>query len=98
LFVRQAEAVWDEVEREAFVNFIARNPAAGDVIPDTGGVRKIRWSRSGAGKRGGARVVYFYHDARRPLYLLMVYAKARQEDLTAEQKQTVRRLAAALKG
>jgi hypothetical protein len=80
------------------VNFIARNPRAGDVIPDTGGVRKIRWSRAGAGKRGGARVVYFYHDARRPLYLLMVYAKARQEDLTAEQKQTVRRLSAVLKG
>jgi hypothetical protein len=98
LFVRQAETVWDEAEREAFVNFIARNPAAGDVIPDTGGVRKIRWARAGAGKRGGARVVYFYHDAGRPLYLLMVYAKARQEDLTAEQKQTVRRLAAVLKG
>lgn len=97
LFVRQAEAVWDDAEREAFVNFIARNPGAGDVIPDTGGVRKIRWARAGGGKRGGARVVYFYHNARRPLYLLMVYAKARQENLTAEEKRTVRRLATVLK-
>jgi hypothetical protein len=97
-FVRQAATVWDDAEREAFVNFIARNPAAGDVIPDTGGVRKIRWGRAGAGKRGGARVIYFYHDAGRPLYLLMVYAKAQQENLTAEEKRTVRKLAAIIKG
>ena len=98
LFVRQAEVVWDDAEREAFVNFIARNPTAGAVIPETGGVRKIRWARAGAGKRGGARVIYFYHDAGRPLYLLMVYAKARQENLSADEKRPVRRLAAALKG
>jgi hypothetical protein len=42
-------------------------------------------------------VIYFYHDADRPLYLLMVYAKARQEDLTADEKREVRSLAAALK-
>jgi hypothetical protein len=98
LFVRQAEAVWDNSEREAFVNFIAGDPEAGDVIPETGGVCKVRWSRSGTGKRGGARVIYFYHDAARPLYLLMVYAKARREDLTPDEKKAVRKLAATLKG
>ena len=71
LFVRQAA----EAEHDAFVTFIASNPEIGDVIPDTGGVRKVRWSRAGSGKRGGVRVVYFYRDAGRPLYLLMVYAK-----------------------
>ncbi|KAB2874194.1 MAG: addiction module toxin RelE [Pseudorhodoplanes sp.] len=97
LFVRQAEAVWDDSEREEFVHFIARHPTAGDLIPETGGVRKIRWTRAGSGKRGGVRVVYFYHDPGRPLYLLMVYAKARREDLTADEKRTVRTLAAMLK-
>lgn len=97
LFVRQAADVWDEDERTEFVNFIAANPAAGDVIPETGGVRKVRWSRSGGGKRGGARVVYFYHDASRPLYLLLVYAKARRENLTPDEKRMVRRLAATLR-
>jgi hypothetical protein len=97
LFVRQAEAVWDDAEREAFVDFIARNPTAGDVIPETGGVRKIRWTRAETGKRGGARVIYFYHDPGSPLYLLMVYAKARQENLTADEKRAVRKLAAVLK-
>ena len=97
LFLRQAADVWDDAEHDAFVTFIASNPTAGNVIPDTGGVRKVRWTRSGAGKRGGTRVIYFYHDAGRPLYLLMVYAKAQREDLTPDQKRTVRSLAAVLK-
>jgi hypothetical protein len=97
LFQRQAKDVWDEDEREAFVNFIARNPEAGDVIADTGGVRKVRWGRGSSGKRGGTRVIYFYHDANLPLYLLMVYAKARQEDLSADEKRAVRKLVGILK-
>ena len=96
--MRQAEDVWEDAEREAFVNFIAWNPETGDVIPETGGVRKVRWSRSGIGRRGGARVIYFYHNADRPVYLLMVYAKARREDLTPDEKKTVRKLAAVLQG
>ena len=98
LFMRQAAGVWSEEEREAFVNFIARTPEAGDVIPETGGVRKVRWGRSGTGKRGGVRVIYFHHDADRPLYLLMVYAKARRENLTAGEKRAVQRLATILRG
>ncbi len=98
LFARQAQDVWDQAERQAFVDFIAQNPEAGDVIPETGGVRKIRWARAGTGKRGGARVVYFYHDRDRPLCLLMVYAKARRENLTPDEKKAVRKLAALLKG
>lgn len=96
-FIEQASAVWSREEREAFVAYIAANPAAGAVIPETGGVRKVRWRREGSGKRGGARVIYFYHDRDRPLYLLMVYAKARQENLSAEEKKIVRALAALLK-
>lgn len=98
LFIRQAAEVWDEVEHEAFVTFVASNPEIGEVIPDTGGVRKVRWSRAGSGKRGGVRVIYFYHDVGRPLYLLMVYAKARQENLSPDQTRAVRTLAAVLGG
>ena len=98
LFIRQAEAVWDDDERTEFVTFIAANPEAGDLITGTGGVRKVRWSRAGTGKRGGVRVVYFYHDPKRPLYLLMVYAKAQKEDLSPAEKRDVRELTALLKG
>jgi hypothetical protein len=98
LFVRQAEKVWTEAEREEFVSYIARNPDAGDLIPETGGVRKVRWSREGAGKRGGVRVIYFYAHLAQPLYLLMVYAKSRKKNLSAEEKRNVRSLAAVLRG
>jgi hypothetical protein len=97
LFVRQADRIWNNAEREAFVDFIARNPEWGDVIPETGGIRKVRWARTGGGKRGGARVVYFYHHVERPLYLLMVYRKARQEDLSPDEKRMLRELARELK-
>ena len=52
-FLRQVAGLWHEDEHRAFVDYIAANPEAGDVIPDTGGVRKVRWSRAGMGKRGG---------------------------------------------
>ena len=97
VFLRQAAAVWTNDERSEFVDFIARNPEAGDLIPQSGGVRKVRWNRQGIGKRGGARIVYFYHDAGMPLYLLMVYAKARRDDLSPEARRAVQALTARLK-
>lgn len=97
LFVRQAAAIWNDEERLEFIDYIAANPEAGDVVADTGGVRKVRWSRAGAGKRGGVRVIYFYQDAGRPLYLLSIYAKARKEDLSPAEKRSVRQLTALLK-
>ena len=51
----------------------------------------------GSGKRGGTRVVYFYHDTQMPLFLILVYAKAQREDMTPDQKKQVRALAASLK-
>lgn len=63
-FARSAENIWSEDERAELVDHIAHNPEAGDVIPGTGGVRKLRWGRWGSGKRGGARVVDFYYTAR----------------------------------
>lgn len=97
LFIRQAADVWKDGERMAFVDFIAANPEAGDVIPDTGGLRKVRWSRQGTGKRGGVRVIYFYHDADMPLYLMLIYAKAQRADLTPDEKRRAQALIATLK-
>ena len=97
VFMRQAGALWTEDERFEFVDFIARNPEAGDLIPASGGVRKVRWGRQGSGKRGGTRVIYFYHDPAMPLYLLMIYTKARRDDLSPDARRTVRGLVARLK-
>ena len=87
----------DDAERHDFVDFIARNPEAGDIISETGGVRKLRRRRQGTGKRSGVRVIYFYHDAQMPIFLLLIYAKARREDMTPDEKRQVTRLASALR-
>jgi hypothetical protein len=97
IFLKQAEAIWTDEERAELVDYIARNPESGVVVPETGGVRKLRWGRQGSGKRGGARVIYFYHHEDAPLYLLLAYAKAQREDMTPKEKQAAVALAAALK-
>jgi len=78
-----AGKVWNDAEREAFVDWIAANPEAGDVIPGSGGCRKVRWSRSGMGKRGGSRVIYYLRLANGEVVLLIVYAKAKFDVLSA---------------
>ena len=97
VFVRRADALWTDEERFEFVDFIAHNPEAGDLIPASGGIRKVRWGRRGSGKRGGVRIIYFYHDPAMPLYLLMIYAKARRDDLSPDAQRTVRELVARVK-
>ena len=96
-FIRQTDKIWSDEERQAFVDHIARNPEAGDIIPGTGGIRKIRWMRKGMGKRGGARVIYFYHHMDAPLYLIAAYAKAKQEDVSPDEKKVITALAEELK-
>ncbi|MGB9128062.1 MAG: transcriptional regulator [Thiobacillus sp.] len=83
VFVRAAAQVWTDVERVAFIDWLAANPDAGDVIPGSGGCRKVRWTRPGMGKRGGARVVYFNRLEQGEIWLLMVYVKAKFDNLPA---------------
>jgi hypothetical protein len=80
-FVRHLAEIWNEAELMEFKLWLAVNPLAGDVIPGAGGLRKVRWSRSGMGKRGGARVVYFNQLADGVIALLMVYTKAKFDNL-----------------
>ena len=81
VFQRYACAIWSDDERIAFINWIAANPLSGDVVPGTGGLRKVRWSGSGRGKRGGARVIYYNLLDEGHIWLLIAYTKAKFEDL-----------------
>ncbi len=80
VFIRYAEEVWSDAERQAFITFIALNPEAGSIIRGSGGCRKVRWSRSGTGKQGGARVIYFLAEEA-TVWLLIVYTKAKFDNL-----------------
>ncbi|MBI3664704.1 MAG: type II toxin-antitoxin system RelE/ParE family toxin [Acidobacteria bacterium] len=90
-FLRAADPVLDEEERADLVGFVATNPAVGDVIPQTGGVRKLRWATKGKGKRGGVRVIYYFHKETIPVFLLDIYAKNVKENLTKAERNTLRK-------
>jgi mRNA-degrading endonuclease RelE of RelBE toxin-antitoxin system len=74
---------WTEEERGEFSAWISANPEAGDVVPATGGVRKVRWSQAGRGKRGGVRVIYYNQLAKGRVWLLLIYAKSARDNLPA---------------
>ena len=90
IFRKKADQLWKEEEREDFVLHIASNPFAGDVVPGSGGVRKIRWTQRGAGKRGGIRVIYFYRTVSDEIWLLTLYAKNERENIPAHELKQIR--------
>ena len=69
------------------IDLIAYEPTCGDLIPGTGGLRKVRIGRGGSGKRGGARVIYYFYNADFPLVLMALYAKNEKADLTSQDKR-----------
>lgn len=83
LFTSLWSDYWSEDERGEFASWLAENPEAGDVVPKSGGVRKIRWSRKGMGKRGGVRVIYYNRLANGEIWLLLIYAKNQNENIAA---------------
>ena len=97
IFTRQTEKLFNEDEKHALIDFLAENPLAGDEIVGTGGVRKVRFAASGRGKRGGARVIYYWLDDTLPLYALLAYAKNAKYDMTPDEKRAVSALVTALK-
>ena len=80
-FVDEAAKIWSDAERLEFFAWIASEPEAGAVIAGSGGCRKVRWSRQGVGKRGGARVIYFTRLAAGELCMLLVYSKAEKDSI-----------------
>jgi hypothetical protein len=81
-YLKVAEAIFSEAERERIVAMVAANPECGEVMQGTGGFRKVRVGRSGMGKRGGARVVYILRNEAFPVFLVAVYAKSGKQNLT----------------
>lgn len=87
-----------EEERSAVIDAIAADPEAGAVMRGTGGVRKLRIGLRGRGKRGGGRVIYWYHSQDYPAVLLFVYAKNEADDLSSEQRNAFARITAGFIG
>ena len=73
------------------LELLSRRPKAGRLIQGTGGLRKLRIARPGKGKSGGTRVIYYYHDEDKPILLLLIYAKADQENMTGAQRAQLKK-------
>jgi RelE toxin of RelEB toxin-antitoxin system len=83
---RRADELLSADEQEAIIDLIAYQPTCGDVIPGTGGLRKVRVGRGGSGKRGGARVIYYFYNADFPVLVMALYAKNEKADLNTREK------------
>ena len=80
------------------IAFVGANPEAGGVMPESGGVRKFRWAAKGKGKRGGVRVIYYFHNEAFPIFLLTVYAKNQKANLTKAERNDLKTLVPLLIG
>jgi mRNA-degrading endonuclease RelE of RelBE toxin-antitoxin system len=96
-FANWADRNLSEDERQGLALYLAFHPTDGDIIPGLSGLRKLRWRRKGTGKRGGYRVIYYFHDERFPLFLFAAYSKAVQSDLSATEKKVFARIATEIK-
>ncbi|ASK27513.1 transcriptional regulator [Neisseria chenwenguii] len=83
IFTRLCDDILDEEERGELAVYLAEHPLSGDVVPKSGGCRKLRWQRRGLGKRGGARIIYFNRLENGEIHLLLIYAKAKNENIPA---------------
>ncbi len=96
-FLADVKGVLSEDEHDDLILYVALHPEAGDLIPETGGLRKLRWAAKGRGKRGGSRVIYYFHNVEVPLFPMAIFAKNIQADLSTRERAALARQLRALK-
>jgi len=96
LFTRRLVKRLTDAEYLELQTALILQPELGDLIPNTGGIRKLRWSETGRGKgkRGGVRIIYYWFTAGSLIYFLHIYSKSEQADLSDDEKKTLRKLVA----
>lgn len=92
IFTESLVELLSDEEYAKLQKYLAMNPLAGDVIQQTGGLRKVRWASTGKGKRGGVRIIYYHVTVDAQIRLLLIYKKGIKDDLTPAQKKILRQL------
>lgn len=95
-YLRDAERIFSAEQRADIVSILAADPECGDVIPGTGGYRKLRFGRDGIGKRGGARIVYIQRNELLPVFLIAAFAKNDKDNLSKAERNTMAKVADSL--
>jgi mRNA-degrading endonuclease RelE of RelBE toxin-antitoxin system len=91
-FVAFRDEYWTDEDFRGLQNFLLASPDAGDLIRGGAGLRKLRWAAQGRGKRGGARVIYYWNVTKQHIYLIYGYVKSKREDLTPQQLKVLAEL------
>ena len=92
VFTRQITALLTDLEYRELQIVLLKHPDAGAIIQNSGGLRKIRWSMSGRGKRGGVRAIYYWVVAKDQILMLFIYSKTEKDDLTPKQLKVLREI------
>ncbi|NIF39133.1 type II toxin-antitoxin system RelE/ParE family toxin [Enterobacter sp. Tr-810] len=92
IFTEDVKLLLDDDEYRKLQVFLAMQPDYGDLIQNTGGLRKIRWLAGGKGKRGGVRVIYFHRTREFESRLLLIYRKGIKDDLSATEKAVLKKI------
>ena len=93
VFTRQIQQLMNDEDYREFQNALISDPTRGELVPGGGGIRKIRAGLPGRGKRGGARVIYFWQDEKERIFLLLAYAKSAKDNLSRKQVAQLRDIA-----
>ena len=92
IFTRQVTSLLTDEEYSQLQLALLTHPDMGAIIPHSGGLRKIRWSMSGRGKRGGVRAIYYWVVANDQILMLFMYPKNEKDDLTPQQLKVLREI------
>lgn len=91
-YKKRVEKLLTDEENKQIISYLAEHPKAGVLMQGTGGVRKIRWSKTRSGKSGGVRVIYYYHSERIPLFLLTLFGKNEKANLSKAECNSLNKL------
>jgi len=91
IFTQKICEFLSDEEYKELQNYLVENPDCGDIIKGSGGLRKLRWKLQGTGKSGGLRNIYYHYEDKHQIYMIYVYKKSKQTDLTPSQIQMLRK-------
>ena len=95
-YQRKAEKHLLPDEQKAIIDYLALHPESGRLIQGTGGIRKLRWGKSGTGKSGGVRIIYYYYNCNIPLFLLTLFSKTEKANISRSERNDLKKLTYAL--